>query len=59
MNATHERKVRRTDEFKWEIYDHATINLTWQSKYSDPHKAIHESLNYEPHFLNDFAPADH
>ena len=59
MNATHKRKVRRTDEFEWEIYDPATINLTWQSKYSDLHKAIQEGSNYEPHFLNDFAPADH
>ena len=58
MSSTNERKVCSTDEFEWEIYEPATINLTRQSKYSGLHNAIHESSTYEPHFLNHFAPAD-
>ena len=40
------KKVRRTDEYEWEIYNPSTINLTWQSKYSDLHKAIRETQNH-------------
>ena len=58
MNVAHEKKGRKTDEYECAIYGPSTINATWQSKYSDLHKAILESPFYEPIFLNDFAPTD-
>ena len=51
-----ENLLRLADN-EWEIYNSSTINLTWQSKYSDLHKAIREIMYL--YFLNNFTSTDH
>ena len=55
---SHERKIKRTDEYEWEVYTPMKINAKLTSQYIQINKAIEESVAYTPLFLKDYTPSD-
>ena len=58
MTEAHERKIRRSDEYEWEIYAPREMNPTTTARYIMVNKALSESSEYTPIFLNDYLPSD-
>ena len=53
MFTVHERKIKRKDDYEWEVYSPRTMNATLKARYAHINKIVNESNCYSPIFLND------
>lgn len=58
MSEAHKRKIQRTDEYEWEVFEPQVMNPNLSSWYKTLNQTLLETDPYKPIFLNEYAPTD-